>query len=53
MSKFELFYKKVPDKIENIITDLCNNYVISQDEYNPYSLEKLQYYHPLYNEFFI
>ena len=52
MSKFELFYKKVPDKIENIITDLCNNYVISQDEYNPYSLEKLQYYHPLYNEFF-
>ena len=52
MSKFELFYKKIPDKIENIISDLCNNYIITQDEYNPYSLEKVQYYNPLYNEFF-
>lgn len=52
MSKFELFYKKIPDKIEHIITDLCNNYVITQDEYNPYSLDKVQYYHPLYNELF-
>ena len=26
MSKFELFYNKVPDKIENVIVDLSNNY---------------------------
>jgi hypothetical protein len=52
MSKFELFYNKIPKKIENIISDLCGNYIISQDDYNPYSLEKVQYYHPLYNKFF-
>lgn len=51
MPKFDLFYHKVPYSIESIIKDISHN-ISSNNEYNPYSLERMQYYHPIYNEFF-
>ena len=52
MPKFDLFYHKVPYSIESIIKDISHNSSYEMNEYNPYSLEKMQYYHPMYNDFF-
>ena len=52
MPKFDLFYHKVPYSIESIMKDISHNSILSNNEYNQYSLEKMQYYHPVYNNFF-
>ena len=42
MPKFDLFYHKVPYSIESIIKDISHNSSYEMNEYNPYSLEKVQ-----------